>query len=132
MKIGFDLHGVLDTYPEKCESMIKMLKKTGHTVCIVSGPIVEKINIELEKLGYDKYYFSDKCSVVDFLTMRGVEFDLTDPDNPWCDEQVWWDAKARICKAYQIDYLIDDSLKYKPAFDLVDADFIHIDEIVKR
>jgi hypothetical protein len=60
--------------------------------------------------------------------MKGVEFTYDEKGTPWCDEETWWDSKARMCKTFEIDYLIDDSLKYKPAFDLIDADFIHVSE----
>jgi hypothetical protein len=127
MKIGFDLHGVLDTYPEKFKPMIEMLRLTGHQVCIVSGPTKKEIYDELYKIGINPNSILVH-SVVDYLRMKGIEFTYDEKETPWCDEETWWDSKARMCKQYGIDYLIDDSLKYKPAFDLIDADFIHVSE----
>jgi len=130
MRIGIDLHGVLDKYPEKFKPMLKMFEKMDIEVCVVSGPPEDKVEIELEKSGFEPWDFTDIYSVVDFLSERGVEFDMTDPENPFCDDNMWWDAKARICRDYKIDLLIDDSKKYRPAFDLIDAKFIHVSEIV--
>ena len=131
MKIGIDLHGVLDTYPEIFKPMLRIFRKAGIDYCIVSGPSAEKVEQELYKTGYgDEVHSIWIYSVVDYLTIKGVEFDMTDPENPWCDDNIWWDAKARICKEYKIDYLIDDSEKYRPAFDLIRARFIHVSEIV--
>jgi len=128
MRIAFDIHGVLDTYPDELKAMIKMLKRTGQDAVIVSGPKGEEIWQEMVKLGVSRvpYY-----SVVDFLEDQGVEFTYDLKDTPWCDEETWWDSKARICQHYNIDYLIDDSYKYAPAFELIDADFIHISEVVE-
>ena len=132
LKIAFDLHGVLDKYPAYLKPMLRMFWKMDIEVCVVSGPPEDKIYEELSKAGYDSFDFTDVYSVVDFLMDNGVDFNMTDPDNPWCDDNMWWDSKARICRDYDIDLLIDDSEKYRPAFDLIDAGFIHVDEIVVK
>ena len=132
MKIGLDLHGVLDTYPKTFKAIIRLLEKTGNTFVIVSGPPVDKIEEEIERLGFDLFDFYGVYSVVDFLYNDGVEFDETDPENLWCDDNIWWDSKARICQANDIDYLIDDSIKYEPAFRLIKSKFIHVSEIVGK
>lgn len=132
MRIGFDLHGVLDSYPTKFKAIIKLLEKTDITFAIVSGPPREKIEEELTKLGFEWSDFYDIYSVVDYLYNDGVEFDETDPDNLWCDDNIWWDSKARICQQHDIDFLVDDSLKYKPAFKLTKSEFIHVSEIVGK
>ena len=51
MRIGIDLHGVLDKYPEKFKPMLKMFEKMDIEVCVVSGPPEDKVEIELEKSG---------------------------------------------------------------------------------
>ena len=132
MRIGFDLHGVLDKYPTKFKAIIKLLEKTDMQFVVVSGPPREKVEEELTKLGYDWSEFFDIYSVVDFLYNDGVEFDESDPDNLWCDDNIWWDSKARICQKYDIDFLVDDSLKYEPAFKLTKSEFIHVSEIVGK
>ena len=128
VRIAFDIHGVIDTYPKILKPMISMLKATGQDVVIVSGPKSDEIWREMVKLGISgvPYY-----SVVDFLENQGVEFTYDSKSTPWCDEETWWDSKARICQHYDIDYLIDDSYKYEPAFKLIDAEFIHISEIME-
>lgn len=135
MKIGIDLHGVIDAYPEKFKSVIRFLNKTRNYVHIVTGVPAHKAEIELKEAGLDvdnEFYYLQIHSIVDFLLSTGVQFDLSDPENPWCDDQIWWDSKARICKTYEIEFLIDDSWKYKSAFDLIDAEFIHVSEIVGK
>jgi len=129
MKIGIDIHGVMDRHPDFFKSLISFLEQTGHTVCVVTGMAGDQAVKDLENAGYD-----DLCvnlySMVDYLLNKGVKFDMSDPENPWCDDQIWWDAKARICQEYGIDYLIDDSYKYESAFDLIDAKFIHLSKLI--
>ncbi len=135
-RIAFDVHGVLDTYPEICMGIVKLLKNMDCTICCVSGP--EKLQIqkeltELAEKGFDeKILFENQYSVVDSLKHWGVKFEYDADNNPWCDEETWWDSKARICKQHNIDILIDDSWKYEAAFKLTDSKFIHISEFVRE
>ena len=127
-RIAFDLHGVLDTKPELYGPMIKVLKSAGHEIFILSGP--KRIDV-LEQLKKLPLYIGppfEILSVVDFLEDNGVEFNW-DGNHPWTDDETWWDSKARICKEKGIDILIDDSIRYKPAFDLIDTKFIHTSEL---
>ena len=136
-KIAFDLHGVLDEHPVEMKPMIRMLEEINMEIHIVSGPTVKEIVKTLCDLHYQDYNFmryitSRFHSVVDYLINRGETFTYDDNGNPWTDEQTWWTSKARICKEFGIDILVDDSLKYKPAFELTECKYIHIDELLKR
>jgi len=135
-EIAFDLHGVLDTYPDLCMGLMKILRQLGYTIGCLSGPTKKQICNELDKLKEKGYDFEIEgkniYSVVDSLKHWGVKFTYDDDGNPWCDEQVWWDSKARICKAKFVDMLIDDSRKYESAFNLTEARYIHINEFVKE
>jgi hypothetical protein len=129
MKIAFDLHGVLDTYPETIKPMIKLLKECGHTIYVISGPETNNIRKELKRLGYDDLIYYVR-SVVGELKKDGVNFIFDKSGDPWCDDETWWDAKAKICKKYKIDILVDDSIKYQPAFDLIDSKFVHVSKFL--
>lgn len=129
-RVAFDVHGVLDTYPEIIKPAIMLLDSCEIEVFVVSGPPCSVIEKELCQLGFEGLL--GRCfSVVDELKKWGVKFEYDEDGNPWCDEQIWWDAKARICQAKNINILIDDSWKYKPAFELTDCEYIHISEFLK-
>ena len=131
MKIAFDLHGVIDTHPEIIYPMMFFTKTIGHDICIVSGPSAELIKNKLTKINFYKTFsFITIYSVVDFLQESGVETWKDKNGDVWADDQNWWDAKAKICKYHDIDYIIDDSEKYKSAFELTSCGFIHIDELI--
>ncbi len=135
MRIAFDVHGVIDTYPKIICPMITLLKKMGNNICIVSGPEISSIEEDLEEMK-----FFDLCSeisryipmysVVDFLKSSGVKTWEDDKGDIWADYQSWWDSKAKICQNHKIDFMIDDSEKYESAFELIDCTFIHIDELI--
>lgn len=134
MKIAFDVHGVIDKYPNTIYPMIILLHKMGNEICIISGPSKKLIQQDLEKLDfYNKTRIGnwvEICSVVDFLKNTGVHTWEDKNGNVWADDQNWWDSKAKICKRDGIDYIIDDSEKYKSAFELIDCKFIHISELI--
>lgn len=135
MRIAFDVHGVIDKYPEIICPMMALLKKMGNKICILSGPTEILIKKDLEEMK-----FFDVCpgipswtniySVVEFLRESGVFTWKDDKGDVWADEQSWWDSKAKICQKWEIDYMIDDSEKYRSAFDLIDCEFIHINELI--
>ena len=136
MKIAFDVHGVIDTYPEVIYPMIRMLTKMGNNICIVSGPSEDLIRKDLKRLNFPKEVFgfdryTEIYSVVDFLRRNGIKTWKDDKGDVWADDQNWWDSKAKICQQWGIKYMIDDSGKYRSAFDLIDCNFIHINELLK-
>jgi len=131
-KIGFDLHGVIDTYPEMIYSMMVLIQRTGNQFCIVSGPRTVIIQRELANINFTfPVVHVDIYSVVDFLQNSGVKTWKDEKGDVWADEQNWWDAKAKISKKENIDYMIDDSEKYRSAFELTKCKFIHINELLK-
>jgi len=135
IKIAFDVHGVIDTYPEVIYPMIRMLTKIGNDVCIVSGPSKFLIKEDLKILNFSKEVFGfnrhiEIHSVVDFLKNNGVKTWKDDKGDVWTDDQNWWDSKAKICQRWGIKYMIDDSEKYRSAFDLTNCNFIHISELL--
>ena len=136
MKIAFDVHGVIDTYPKIIYPMIRLLRKMENEICIVSGPEIFIIKEDLEKMKFfemglelDKWTLNI-YSVVGFLKESGVKTWKDDKGNVWADDQSWWDSKAKICQKNEIDFMIDDSEKYESAFDLINCEFIHINELL--
>jgi hypothetical protein len=132
MRVGIDLHGVIDKEPEKMKMIMRSLMVMNIPVHIISGPPESQIFKELEKLGLAQgYHFHWAHSVVDTLKRAGVKMWQDENGNWWADEESWWDSKARICRDSEIDMLIDDSPKYKPAFDLIDSEFIYFKDFLE-
>lgn len=132
MRVGFDIHGVLDTYPDILIPMIDGMKNAGIEICIVSGPPREEIIEELHHLGlFWRVELKNVFSVVDFLKESGAEMWQDAKGDWWSSDEDWWSSKARICKENNIKVMIDDSIKYKPGFDDVAFTFVHISDIIK-
>ena len=124
MKIGIDLHGVLDKHPELMKPLMASLIKE-HEVWIISGPPLKQIYDELDNLGYKKdTHYHLVMSVVGYLQSRGIAMWQDEKRNWWSDEKEWWSSKAKICGMLSIDILLDDSKKYAPYFKNVKTKFI--------
>ena len=131
LKVGIDLHGVLTEYPNEMKMILRALRKMGVIVSIVSGPKYNEIERELKDLGFEfgKHYVHIN-SVVDFLITSGVKMWQDENEDWWASDEEWWSSKAMICKRYGIDVLIDDSPRYKPAFNLIDCKYVDFYEFI--
>lgn len=117
MKIGFDLHGVLNTKPKKFQKLLKELIQDHHKVVVVSGPPVAEIIHKVLKLKYSPgMHYTGVISVVDYLRFRGVKMWQDAKGMWWASEEDWWSSKAKICEEYNVDVLIDDHHEYGSYF----------------
>jgi len=113
MKIAFDIHGTLDAEPALRGMADLLAQDANNTIYIISGPRRDRIIRRLRKLGMnpDKFVI---VSIVDYLEAKGVEFVDDERGNPFCNEEIWWQSKGDICREYDIEVIIDDSIRYAP------------------
>ena len=110
MKIGLDIHGVIDRQPAFFSFLSYTLMGAGHEVHIITGKkITKKLISRLRKY---KMVWTKLHSITDFNEKRGVKVKYKTPNNPVMDPRAWNSAKARICKEEGIDTHFDDSHVY--------------------
>lgn len=123
-KISFDIHGVIDTFPEFFSHLSKVCKERNHKVYIVTGNMkTEKIIKELNSydITYDEFF-----SVSDHLIYNGHEVHFKDEDHPYFDIELWNKTKGEFCKNEKIDIHFDDTEEYEKYFDKYITTFILI------
>jgi hypothetical protein len=126
LKIAYDFHGVLEAYPEVLKSMLEALNEF-HDVYVLSGPPIQQIYTELRKAGYERdVHFEKAISVVDWIKEQGHEMYQYENESWYCDDEIWWSSKAKICEDRSIHVLYDDKLEYKKYMDQSKTLFIHI------
>jgi len=126
MKIGVDLHGVIDSDPALFKK-IMILK--NRDVYIISGPPKTEIVAELEALGIKKeLHYKEVYSIVDFLKEQGVEMWQDENGRWWSNEEDWLSSKAKICDKLSLRYMFDDKDMYRPAFDNIKTEFVLYEE----
>ena len=114
MKIGLDIHGVIDQNPKFFAEFSKAMVEAGHEIHIITGPRFEKVERLLKR---HKIVYTHFFSIVEYEEKRGVvEIKWDKKGDPYMDFFVWDGCKARYCKRKKIDLHIDDSEKYATHF----------------
>lgn len=132
MKVGIDLHGVIDNDPTLFKKLLTMMHLQGREVYIVSGPPVVDIMAELDKLGLEKgLHYKGVRSIVDFLKESGVEMWQDERGRWWSNNEDWLSSKAKICDGLSLEYMLDDKEMYRPAFDDIKTKFVlYVEELL--
>ncbi len=121
MKIAFDLHGVLDTYPHLMKPILsKILSNViDIEISILSGAFSEDIIKECEIIGYKKdVHYNSIISILDYginelkLPHWTDVSPRTGKTGTYFNDDLWWAMKAILCDIHDIDVLYDDKEQY--------------------
>ena len=123
IKVGIDIHGVIDTFPDKFKVLSNALVAHGSEVHIVTGikrnPDVDML---LDKAGIA---FTHYFSIVEHLEANDEEI-IWRGGLPFADEDKWNTAKRDYCHNNGIDLMFDDSPVYLETFHDIDATYLHV------
>ena len=130
MKIGLDIHGVINKYPKFFSELSKLFVENGNQIHIITGSTVKENSIygkkNLEYLKENRIFYTHIFSIVDYHEEQGAEIVYQDAENPWIDSQLWNKTKAEYCKKHNIDIMFDDSTVYGKFFETPFALFTSI------
>ena len=125
MKVGIDLHGVIDSNPRFFRVVLTYMYINGVEIHIVSGPPKVDIITELKKIRFEqKTHYKEVHSVVDFLKESGVKMWQDERGRWWTNDKDWCESKAKICDRLSLNWMLDDKEMYKPAFESIGTEFI--------
>ena len=113
MKVGFDIHGVIDDNPNLFSKIINELSEKGFEIHILTGSLIYGDLIkELDscKIKYD-YLFS----ILEYHKKNGTEM-WKDNRGWWIDDDLWNKTKSEYCHKHDINLHIDDSKVYRKYF----------------
>jgi hypothetical protein len=118
LKYGFDLHGVLDTYPEIYAPLTGALIKAGHEVHIITGhqetaELTAQLAFPEGRIGIKWTHW---FSIVDYHIEQADHKVRFEGDQPWMEDDAWNRTKAEYCERVGIDLMFDDSPKYGSYF----------------
>jgi len=112
LKIGLDIHGVIDKYPNLFSKLSKDLIRLGHEVHIVTGQ--QRIDAEPSVIE-SKVEFTHFFSIMDYHVSIGTK--MTNEDGNWyMDEKIWSSTKAMYAEVVGLDIHFDDRLDYLKPF----------------
>jgi len=129
MKLGLDIHGVINVNTRFFSLLANQALARGHEVHIITGSMLNSAKVEeLRSFGME---WSHLFSIADYHRHLGTSMTFTDPNNPWIEETLWDKTKAKYCEEENIDFHIDDTLRYgeyfKTPFALYDFENNRID-----
>lgn len=130
IRLGLDLHGVIDVDPKFFSALARQMLDRGHEVYIVTGrEDTEELWHELCEAGmagvHHKYY-NGILSITSFRKEQGVPVSYLEgrKSQPMMDPKVWNPTKAVLCASAGIDIMIDDSTLYEPFFRDIKTQYI--------
>lgn len=123
MKLGLDIHGVINKRPQMFANLTEYAKRNGYEVHVLTGSkVTDELHNELKGYGikYDNLF-----SILDHHE-REARTDMWQDsrNNWWIDDDVWNKTKGIYCKKHNIDLHIDDTKIYGKYFETPFSHFI--------
>lgn len=124
MRLGLDLHGVIDAAPIFFSELSRMLLQRKHDVYIVTGR--EDCHELRQELSDCDMLYSGILSITSYQASQGTPIAYLDDrkSQPLMDPKVWNPTKAMLCATAGIDIMIDDSSLYEPYFRDIKTQYI--------
>ena len=113
MKLGLDIHGVLDKHPE----LFVELSKAYDEVHIITGIAISKNLIE-QLLSYNngERFWTHLVSIQDELSKTTIPLTYNEKNRPVFIDEPWDSFKGKYCYKHGIDLMIDDTERYGKYF----------------
>lgn len=114
MKIGLDIHGVIDAHPNIFAVLTKNWIDKGHEIYIITGQEWQKAKpiVEASQVQYHHHF-----SIVDYHIGIGTKmYARTDKDGWWMDSIEWNKSKGQYVDRENIQLHFDDSKEYLKYF----------------
>jgi len=110
MKLGLDLHGVLDTNTKDFVEIAKQVKKEGGEIHIITGSSLTPIIINMvESFGINYDYI---VSIQDELIKLYLPDCYNKHGRPIFPDMLWDSFKGKYCRDNNIDLHYDDTEEY--------------------
>ncbi len=139
IKLGLDLHGVIDVAPKFFSALARQMLDRGHEIYIVTGrEDTEELHDELKQCGMEGVHnyklYNSILSITSFRKEQGVSISYLEgrKSQPMMDPKVWNPTKAVLCATAGIDIMIDDSALYEPFFRDIKTQYIIFTPVVQE
>lgn len=109
MKVGFDIHGCIDLYPEQFKTLSEQLISGGHEVHIITGQEWCNVKNKVEQAGIS---FTHHFSIVDYHKTVNTKMWQDTRGTWWMDQEVWVRSKGNYIYRWELDIHFDDSYEY--------------------
>ena len=138
IRLGLDLHGVIDADPQFFTDLSDRLLVKGHEVHIITGrEDSESLHDELKECGMETVtgrVYNSILSITTYQKSQGTPISYLDSDEtkPLMDPAIWNPTKAMLCATAGIDIMIDDSALYESFFRDIKTQYIIYTPAIKN
>ncbi len=117
MKLGLDIHGVIDVRPEFFSKLTENLLYFGWEIHVITGSSIKEGNV-LEELTRMDIHYTHTFSVYDHLKEIGAKTneELGIASRYPFPDEIWNVIKSEYCAKHDIDMHIDDMSEYLEHF----------------
>ena len=114
IRLGIDIHGVADTFPDFFSKLSRELVENGHEVHIITGAEHTR-SLEHYLKNQLGLAWTHLFSVTTYHKRKGTQVTYID-GNPYMDNKLWNRSKAEYCRRNGIQMHVDDSDIYGKYF----------------
>ena len=114
MKIGIDIHGCIDLYPQIFSKLSQDWIEKGHEVFILTGQEWDNAKLIVDKAGvhYNHYF-----SIIDHhRKLETPMYNRSDKCGWWMKESLWMRSKGDYALCVGLDLHFDDDADYAKYF----------------
>ena len=116
IKIGLDIHGVIDKNPEFFTAFAKLIKQFCGEIHIITGTPISEAENQLLSYNNGIKWWDHFFSIDDYLYKNKIYHGIDERGGRIYDEGEWDRAKAKYCSENNINLHIDDSGEYEKFF----------------
>jgi hypothetical protein len=110
LKIGLDIHGVIEASPSLFSKISQLVVRDGGEVHILTGiPLSKTVLNDLKKY---KIKYTHLFSILDYHQELGTPIKWDKNGNGSIDPYLWDKTKSDYCRKHKIDLHFDDSNVY--------------------
>lgn len=111
IRVGIDIHGMIDYDPKFFAIFSKALVESGHEVHIMTGSEIQP-GIIAELRGYG-IMWTDIFSISDYYKSKPeVQLWRDEHGRPWVSPELWNQAKGLYAQEKNLDLVLDDTAEY--------------------
>lgn len=132
IRLGLDVHGVIDRDHEFFSEVTKNLRYHSNEVIIITGR--ESCQELLDELVAYGIVYDDILSITSYQKALGTPISYLDnrKSQPVMEPKIWNPTKAALCASAGIDIMIDDSTIYEEFFRDIKTQYIIYTPAVKE
>jgi hypothetical protein len=129
--IGIAFEDVISCNSDLWSDFMEYTRLEGHSIFVISECLSYTVTDQLEYHGlFLQTHWDRILSVFSFLSSKGADVYFDSEKNSWQarNQQIWYNAKARMCFEQKIAIMFESKPQYFAAFDNIATRLINVED----